>query len=323
MRALLTLASLLALLAGCGDSSSSEGERPARSSGGEAEEPEEDRGADYADEARAAYEAALEDFEDNDCIAAEPAFRTIRREYPYSRYAALAQLRIGDCQMDQSEYAEAVQSFSSFVRYNASHPQVPYARFRIAEAHYEQIPTDWLLVPPSYERDLGSAQDALRYLRRFILDYPEDEHVPQAIEMARRSLFVLAGHELYAARYYLRRGAPEAAVLRLESLIERYEGSEHDALAWLSLGIAYAELEAPRRARVAFETVIARWPGTDHAEDAAERLADLPPAPEPEPEGAPEPAAESEAEPEAPVEEAPAEEAPVEESPAEEAPTTP
>ena len=299
----------LLLTLGCGGSSasSSEAEEAPASSGGD-DQTLSESSEEYADEARTLYEEGMEEFEDEDCLTAEPLFRRVRREFPYSRYSALAQLRVGDCQMQQSEYAEAVQSFSSFVRYNASHAEVPYARFRIAEAHFEQIPTDWLLVPPSYERDLGSAQDALRYLRRFILDYPEDEHVEQALEMARRSLFVLAGHELYAGQYYLRRGSPEAAVMRLEALIERYEGSEHDAQAWLSLGLAYAELDAPRRARVAFETVIARWPGTELAAEAREELEDLPalppepvvadvaPAPEPEPE------VEAEAEVEAEVE---------------------
>jgi outer membrane protein assembly factor BamD len=307
---------LLLTTVACGGESTqpspAQGETPAATSGGEEESLEgSESSEEYADEARTLYESAMEDFDDEDCLAAEPAFRQVRREFPYSRYAALAQLRVGDCQMQQSEYAEAVQSFSSFVRYNASHAEVPYARFRIAEAHFEQIPTDWLLVPPSYERDLGSAQDALRYLRRFILDYPENEHVTEALEMARRSLYVLAGHELYAARYYLRRGSPEAAVMRLEALIDRYEGSEHDARAWLTLGQAYAELEAPQRARVAFETVIARWPGTELAEEAQSALEDLPPP------AAPTPAAAAEE----PAAEEPAAEEPAAEQAAEEEPT--
>ena len=302
MRALSIFFLMTTLACGGGSSSTyAEAEAQSAQTAGDEQVEGSESSEEYADDARIAYDDAMEDFEDGDCLSAEPSFRQVRRDYPYSRYASLAQLRVGDCQMQQSEYAEAVQTFSSFVRYNASHPQVPYARFRIAEAHFEQIPSDWLLVPPSYERDLGSAQDALRYLRRFILDYPNDDHVTRALEMARRSLYVLAGHELYAAKYYLRRGSPEAAVLRLESLIERYEGSELDAEAWLTLGLAYSELEAPRRARVAFEMVIHRWPGTDAASLAQDGLEELPapaaeaaePEPTPEPSPEPEPAAPS------------------------------
>ena len=144
------------------------------------------------DEARELYEEAYLDFRGDNCLDAEPKFRRLRREFPHSRYAALADLRVGDCQMVSESYAEAVQTFQSFVRYRPSHTLVPYARFRIAEAHFEQIPSDWFLAPPSFERDLGDAKDALRHLRRFVLDHPEDENAPAARRMAQRALDVLA-----------------------------------------------------------------------------------------------------------------------------------
>lgn len=195
-----------------------------------------------ADEARTLYEEAYLEFRDGNCLEAEPIFRRVRREFPHSRYAALADLRVGDCQMASDAYSEAVQTFQSFIRIHASHPLVPYARFRIAEAHFEQIPSDWFLAPPSHERDLGSAEDALRKLRQFILEYPEDENIPDARRMAQRALDVLANHDLYAARFYDRRDDPTAVVLRLEHLLYAYEGSsvEHEAMEMLVE--AYREL---------------------------------------------------------------------------------
>ena len=64
---------------------------------------------DPNDDARTAYEKALLDFRRGDCLSAEPTFRDIRREYPYSRFAALAELRVGDCQFKNEAYPEAIQ----------------------------------------------------------------------------------------------------------------------------------------------------------------------------------------------------------------------
>src|SRR5690606_17387263 len=126
-------------LAGCSDAEVSAGRSPERaeerSSGGESGEGDE---LAYGAEARAKYEEALLDYRDGDCLKAQPAFASIRRKYPYSRFAALSELRVGDCQFDDKSYAEAIETFRAFVRNRPSHSQVPYARFRIAESQYKQ-----------------------------------------------------------------------------------------------------------------------------------------------------------------------------------------
>jgi len=213
---------------------------------------------DDTDDARALYEEAYLEFRDGDCLDAEPKFRRLRREFPYSRYAALADLRVGDCQVETKAYAEAISTFQTFVRYRASHPLVSYARYRIAEAHYKQIPSDWFLAPPAYERDLGEARDALRHLRRFILDFPEDENVASALTMAQAALDVLARHELYAAKFYEFRDDPTGVVLRIERLLYAYEGSSSEQEALEMLIEAYGELgrrEAAEAARARLHTL--------------------------------------------------------------------
>jgi outer membrane protein assembly factor BamD len=232
-----------------------------------------DGSGEAADDARALYEEAYLDFRDDDCLEAEPKFRRVRREFPYSRYAALADLRVGDCQIQTSAYAEAIQTFQSFVRYRASHPLVSYARFRIAETHFKQIPSDWFLAPPSHERDLGEARDALRHLRRFVLDHPTDENVPAALDMARRALNVLARHELYVAKFYEFRDDYHGVAMRLERLLYAYEGASVEAEAMWLLVKAYRELGRPADAMALCERLVATHPDTDEGRSAAARLA--------------------------------------------------
>jgi len=246
----------LAILVGCGGDSAN-------------------RNLSYGDSAEADYMEAYEDYEDGDCLDAEPAFRKVRREYPYSRYAALSELRIADCLLDQDKAPEAIAAYRRFVRNRPSHDEVSYARFKIAEAYFKQIPDEWLLSPPSYERDQGPTREALRQLRRFILDFPEDERVEQANDMVRSSLELLARHELYVADFYLGRGHPQAAVMRLETLVNSFEGSGIEPEAMLLLGRVHLTMEDRDKARETFEALIDRYPESGHAEQARSFLREL------------------------------------------------
>ena len=234
--------------------------------------PEEPRPISYGRDAQELYETALLALRRNRCVDAEPVFSKIRREYPYSRFAALAELRIADCKAKAQSWAEAIAAYRNFVRFRPSHAQVPYARFRIAASHYEQIPGEWLLSPPVYERDQRETQEALRQLRRFLLDYPQDERVAEVREMIAGCLRILAQHELYVARFYLSRDAYPATVLRLRTLLTAYEGSGVEAEALLLLGRTYLRMDEGDEARRAFEELVERFPETDLASDAAREL---------------------------------------------------
>jgi outer membrane protein assembly factor BamD len=226
------------------------------------------RALSYGENARRSYENAYQAYEDRDCLTADPLFRRIRREYPYSRYAALAELRIGDCHLVQSHYTEAIAAYRSFIRHRPAHSEVPYAHFKIAEANFRQIPADVFLSPPAHERDQQPTRRALRELRRFLLDYPESEYADESREMVRTALTQLARHELYVADFYLSRGRPLAAVGRLRYLLGAYEGSGVEPQALLALGRVYLNMREVADARRTFEELIERFPDSGYAEQA-------------------------------------------------------
>jgi outer membrane protein assembly factor BamD len=229
----------------------------------------------YGDAAQRAYTQALEKFYDNNCFEAEPLMRNVRREYPYSRFAALADLRVADCNFKDDKFAEAIEAYNQFVRYRPSHPEVPYARFMAASANFEQIPSEWLLSPPAHERDLHYADESLRLLRRMMLDFPDDPLVERAQRLAERAVKLLAAHELYVARFYLDREYPRAAAGRLNTLLRSYPGTGFDAEALYMLGESYLLMSDRDNARRAFERLIARYPKDAHSQQARGQLSEL------------------------------------------------
>jgi outer membrane protein assembly factor BamD len=227
------------------------------------------------DDARTAYERALLSFRQGDCLNAEPTFREIRREFPYSRFAALSELRIGDCQFKNEAYPEAIQTYRQFVRIRPSHREVPYARFRIAEAYYNQVPGGWFMTPPSHERDQTAARDALIQLRRFVVDYPNDQRVPDANKLMAECMSLLAAHELYVARFYLKRDAYRGVISRLRGLLAAYPGSGVEPEALLLLGHVYMETEQLEAAKGTWTELVQRYPDSAEAKRAEGRLKEL------------------------------------------------
>lgn len=227
----------------------------------------------YTEDARREYDKAMEAFEDKDCLTAEPLFKSIRANYPYTRYAALSELREADCLALQDKFAEAIEVYQRFAKVRASHEDVPYARFKAAEAQYKQIPEDWFLAPPAHERDLRAARDALRDLRRFLLDYPEEKYSKEAAVLEQKALGLLAKHELYVAKFYLDRDHPEAAIVRLTAMLAAYEGSGLEPEALLLMGRTQLMLKDRTSAHATFRELIARYPTSGSARQAERFLA--------------------------------------------------
>jgi len=215
-----------------------------------------DEGADldYAASARQNYLKGKEALSDDQYLEAHGYFTHVKNKYPFSRYAAYAELRAADTHFAEGKYAEATSAYRIFLRGHPTHPEVEsgYTNFRICECYVQQMPEDWALAPPAYEKDQASAQDALRELRDFVDRFGKSRYLARARRRMRGVLRRLADHELYVARFYLDRDKPRAAAGRLEGLLREYPEAGSDPEVLLILGETHLKAGEPDRARAAF-----------------------------------------------------------------------
>lgn len=223
----------------------------------------------YSDEAQQAYEDAMALYRDESWPEALEAMRRVRQEFSSSRWGWLAELRIADIDFKQERYTEALSGFRSWIRYHASQSEATYANFMIARCHVAQLPDDWFLTPPSYERDLSSAHDAEGALTRFVRDHGDSEHATEARRILGDVRRMLAQHELYVADFYASREHWSAAMSRLRGLLDGYEGSGVEPRALLALGEILLRTGRQPEARGAFRELIEGHP--DANEVAAAR----------------------------------------------------
>lgn len=223
------------------------------------------KSVNYSLTARQNYEKGLAELKDQNYQEATRYFSFVRQKFPFSRYAVLAELALADTQFERGNYQEAIDAYKTFIRLHPTHEKVEdgYVAFRIAEAYVKEMPDDFFLLPPAYEKDQSAVRDALRELNDFMDKYPDSKLLPQARKYRREVLRRLIEHEVYVARFYLDREQPRAAILRLEGALKRYPDSGREAELLLALGETHLQMGNAARAKQAFEQVL-REHGDSH-----------------------------------------------------------
>ncbi|HEY0839998.1 MAG TPA: outer membrane protein assembly factor BamD, partial [Vulgatibacter sp.] len=189
----------------------------------------------YAESAQEAYEVALEDLESQNYEQAISGFEQVRTKYPYSSFAALAELRIADAEFGRGRWLEAIDSYQAFVKFHPAHEKLDWAWFRIGESHYRAIPSGFFIFPSPSERDQTEVRAARTSLADFLARYPQSEHAPMAQEKLSEVISLLARHELQVARFYASRERWTGAAWRYERVLRDYPGTGFDAEATFGL----------------------------------------------------------------------------------------
>lgn len=235
---------------------------------------------DYSVSAQRNYEKGLAELEHKDWIAASKYFQFIKTRFPYSKYAVLAELRLADAEYGAEEYLEAIDSYRLFIKFHPTHEMVVngYANYRIGDAFFKQLPSDFWLVPPSYEKDQSPTEDAEEELHKFLDKFPSSPFRKDAQEVLKKVGRKLAEHEWYVAKYYWSKDKPMGTVLRLRRLLDRYRGVGFDVEALWLLGRAYEKVQMHDRARATWQELIEKHPQSGRAGEAKSAIASLPAA---------------------------------------------
>lgn len=191
----------------------------------------------YADDQNSPVARAYED-----ALKLERAYRyeeaiqaldSLKNKYPYSHYAKMARLKIADIHFESKSY---IQAQYSYITYNELYPKdekADYVVFQIAHSLYKQL-------PPTHDRDLSSAQDAIRYFDQVIGRFPTSVYVKDSQKYKKEIYNKLAEKELYIAKFYFKYKQPLAALRRFQKFITNHPGYPQipEALA----GAAYSAL---------------------------------------------------------------------------------
>jgi outer membrane protein assembly factor BamD len=229
----------------------------------------------YGKSAEENYQAGVDELKDDHFPESVKFFEHVKTKYPFSRYAALAELRLADLKFKQERYPEAAEDYQKFGQLHPTHEEVDYAAFRVGLSRFKDAPSDFWMFPPSYEKDQRAVGLAASSFKDFLAKYPDSKYAPEARKLHAQVQGRLASHEWYVAEFYFKRAHWAGAAARLEGLVKDYPGSRHEVEAYMKLADAYERMNEKYRARTALQQFLAKHPQDPRRAEAEKRLAAL------------------------------------------------
>ncbi len=217
------------------------------------------------------FQAGMDELKSQSWPEAVKFFEYVKTKYPFSQYAALADLRIADAKFGQDRFLEAAEAYDSFAKLHPNHAEVDYAEYRAGLSRFKDAPGDFALFPPAYEKDQKQLSRAVESLKAFLAKRPDSKYVPEAKDVLAKAEGRLAAHEWYVASFYWSRSKWAGAAGRLQTLVDKYPGSKHEVDALFRLAEAYQKLDERTRAQRALQQLIVKHPD-DRRRPEAERL---------------------------------------------------
>lgn len=230
----------------------------------------------YLESVKLNFEAGEEALKNAEYDKAITYFQFVRSKYPFSKYASLSDLKIADAKFAQKKWLDAASAYEVFIRLHPRHEDVALASYRVGISYFHAVPSDFFLLPPATSRDQSFTKEALAAIERFILQFPNSEHVPDA-KVKRALLFsYLAKHNQDIAAYYLRRGRYLAAVNRHLMVENLYPETEESAESlFLAAEILRSDLKEPDRAIELYARIVEEKKNSPYLEKAQIKLGQL------------------------------------------------
>ena len=136
-----------------------------------------------------------------------------KSRYPYTKYAAEADLLQGDSYFNSKRYPEATIQYEEFLKRNPSHAKASFAAFRVAQSQDNMSPVQ-------VDREQGYALNAREHYRRFLEKFPKDDKEALARERIKILSIRLAEHTLFVARFYKKKSIFSGALHRYKLVLQ-------------------------------------------------------------------------------------------------------
>ncbi|MBL7178909.1 MAG: outer membrane protein assembly factor BamD [Desulfobacterales bacterium] len=171
----------------------------------------------------------MDQYNNKDYKDAIKSFEKLKDWYPFSKYAILAELKIGDAHYRLEEYEDAVAAYENFESLHPRNEAIPYVIYQIGLCYFERIDT--------IDRDQSSAQKAVETFERLRKQFPKDPYSIKAEELIKKCQRSLSGNDFYVGLFYYKSKHYKAALERFKSVLTNYPdvGVHQKALQYIIL----------------------------------------------------------------------------------------
>ena len=183
--------------------------------------------------AEALYQDGMDYFDRGRYARAISFFRELRDEYPFSKEAEAAELKIAEAYYLNEEYAEADETYKNYLTFQPTGRHTHFVKYRLGRVNLDQF--------TGIDRDLEKVKAAKRYFESVIKDHPDSEHVPDSRKKLTETRAHLAEREVYVGNFYLKEKKYRSARERFENVLRDYPDTSAADTARTGLAAIQAE----------------------------------------------------------------------------------
>lgn len=200
--------------------------------------------------AKGNYDEAVKNFEALDAL------------YPFGKVAEQGQLDVVYAYYKNGDLDSTIAGADRYIHLYPRGKYADYAYYMKGLANFERSDTwmDFLYTKDPSERDLSAMRDAFINFNDLIRLFPDSKYAPDA---HKRMLYIrntVAGHELKAAEFYLKRKVYVAAANRAGYVVQHFQGAPQVKPALKIMIKSYKALGATKQENDAVEVFKLNYP---------------------------------------------------------------
>jgi outer membrane protein assembly factor BamD len=213
------------------------------------------------------YATAKDELNDGNYERAVKLFETLEARYPFGRYAQQAQLDIAYAYYKDNEAISAIAACDRFIKLHPNHPNVDYAYYLKGLANFnDDLGILGNLVDQNMgERDPVASRDAFLSFKELVTRFPDSKYAEDATARMKFLVNTMAEHEIYVAKYYLKREAWVAAANRATAVVKTYPNTPAMEQALAIMVVAYDKLQLPELSKDAQRILLLNFPNSKYA----------------------------------------------------------
>jgi outer membrane protein assembly factor BamD len=191
----------------------------------------------------------------------------VYESFPNDPLGRRALLRIADSYYQQGDavnMVEAQYKYRDFINRYPGSDRADYAMLQVAMCSYKQMERP--------DRDQQKTREALEKFNDALKAFPKSPFRPEMDKRTQDVLDRLAKHDHIIAEFYIKRRSFNAAVLRLNGIVETYPNYRERDAVFFDLGLALTGLGRTAEARLYFERVLSEFPASVYATKAKQKL---------------------------------------------------
>jgi len=165
----------------------------------------------------ALWKFAIDDFNNSLPEEAIEKFKLVEKDYSYTEWAPRSLLMIAYVYYEANRCADAISAVERYIKFYPNNIERIYAEYLKGVCYFEEV--------SEFSKDQDNTFKAINQFKLLISSYPNTEYANDAKYKLDLLNDLLAGKEMYVARYYMNIQKWGVAINRLHTIIEKYQNT--------------------------------------------------------------------------------------------------